>query len=759
MGPRSEKQRVNVSVRVRPLDKREKTIAEDGTLVVKADTVRAVITVTEPSPSRKTDRSAAKLTESDFQFDNVFWSLEEPDASGAAPASQEDVFQAIGLPLVKHAFDGFNSCLFAYGQTGSGKTYTMMGADVNALGGEGAGVTPRICLEIFHRKGVAEAAGHSRWTVSLGYVEVYNERVSDLIAERRRGAKTTEEVFLEVREHPTRGAFIDGQRFVEVNSLTDVVKYIEVGNAARHTAATKMNERSSRSHAIVMLLLREERTMTTKTGETITTAGMSSRMNLVDLAGSERVAQSQVEGQQFKEATHINLSLTTLGRVIDMLADMAKKGGKSQVMVPPYRESKLTFILKDSLGGNSKTFMVAAVSPSEVNYDETLSTLRYASRARDIVNVAQVNEDPRARRIRELEDQMALMRGDMSNRDPAYVKDLESKLSLLEAEAQKRAADLQALEKEREQSQVQERLLRATEAEKDALAKRAAALQQETADSRRQASEMEALNRRLREEQAQRERELLEENARKDAALSSIRRTKDAEIESGRQQLERTLQALERERAERQTAADAIREHQQRLTAALADGRQSTEERHRLQQQNAALATELERLSAEAKERDQLLRQLARAQQEAEEREEEIAALGAALETMELKYHAVVFFFLSLLEMSTSFEDTLREQSTLQEGCQHQCEVANLETLLEGKANAMQLLNAEAARLSELHALKDTECASLRNELAASKATSGDLERELADLTQARQALEQDKQALGEQADAEQERD
>ncbi|CAD2219356.1 hypothetical protein AGDE_02428 [Angomonas deanei] len=220
----------------------------------------------------------------------------------------------------------------------------MMGADVSSLGGEDAGVTPRICLEIFHRRQQSEEQGHSKWTVELGYVEVYNERVSDLIAKRKKGVKPSDEVYLEVREHPTRGAFIEGQRFVEVKSLDDVVKQIEIGNAVRHTAATKMNDRSSRSHAIVMLMLREERTMTTKTGETITTAGMSSRMNLVDLAGSERVSQSQVEGQQFKEATHINLSLTTLGRVIDMLADMAKKSGKSQWSTPPYRESKLTFI-------------------------------------------------------------------------------------------------------------------------------------------------------------------------------------------------------------------------------------------------------------------------------------------------------------------------------------------------------------------------------------------------------------------------------
>ncbi|CBZ32776.1 kinesin K39, putative, partial [Leishmania donovani] len=178
---------------------------------------------------------------------------------------------------------------------------------------------------------------------------------------------------------------------------------------------------------------------------------------------------------------------------------MATKGAKAQYSVAPFRDSKLTFILKDSLGGNSKTFMIATVSPSALNYEETLSTLRYASRARDIVNVAQVNEDPRARRIRELEEQMEDMRQAMAGGDPAYVSELKKKLALLESEAQKRAADLQALEREREHNQVQERLLRATEAEKSELESRAAALQEEMAATRRQADEMQALNLRLKE--------------------------------------------------------------------------------------------------------------------------------------------------------------------------------------------------------------------------------------------------------------------
>ncbi|KAL7704951.1 kinesin K39, partial [Lotmaria passim] len=546
-------QRVRVSVRVRPLNPREQKAAEGSLITVTANQQTSVVSVT-PVSSIGNDATedgvvGNRRSTQDFQFDHVFWSVDKPDASGGSPATQADVFETIGLPLVQHAFDGFNSCLFAYGQTGSGKTYTMMGADVNALGGEGSGVTPRICLEIFARKASVEAEGHSRWSVELGYVEVYNERVSDLLGRRRKGAKAADEVYVEVREHPSRGVFLEGQRLVEVKSLDDVVKLIELGNGVRHTAATKMNDRSSRSHAIIMLLLREERTMTTKAGETIKTVGKNSRMNLVDLAGSERVAQSQVEGQQFKEATHINLSLTTLGRVIDMLADMAKKKSKSQWTLPPYRDAKLTFILKDSLGGNSKTFMIATVSPSAMNYEETLSTLRYASRARDIVNVAQVNEDPRARRIRELEEQMANMRLNMAGGDPARIAELEEKLALLESEAQKRAADLQALEKERQKNEIRDLMLKATEAERLELLEKADLLEQQVADSRAQADRMEEENRRM-----------LVLQKEKDALL----RAREASLDNHRQEMQRRECSMENHREEWQMKM----EEEQRLRQA-----------------------------------------------------------------------------------------------------------------------------------------------------------------------------------------------
>ncbi|ORC86264.1 kinesin-like protein, partial [Trypanosoma theileri] len=507
-----ESESVKVAVRVRPFSERENNASL--TSIVTMNVKNKVVTIKNQNSKEKNPTSGKKS----FQFDNVFWSLETPDESGGRPVGQLDVYEAIGRPLVRHAFNGFNSCLFAYGQTGSGKTYTMMGGDTTSLGGVDAGVTPRLCLELFQTREQIEAEGHSKWTVEVGYIEVYNERVSDLLAKRKKGSK--EEVFVEVREHPTRGVFIEGQRFCEVSCLGDVVELIEAGNRVRHTAATKMNDRSSRSHAIFMLMLREERSMVTATGQTITTAGKNSRMNLVDLAGSERVAQSEVVGQQFSEARYINLSLTTLGRVIDMLADMAKNAD-SQWSMPPYRESKLTFILKDSLGGNSKTFMIATISPSVMNYEETLSTLRYASRARDIVNVTKVNEDPRARRIRELEEQMEQMRRDIQGKDPAYVAELEEKLVLLEAEAQKRAADLQALEKEREKNEIREMMLRATEVERQELLGKASELERQVDESRRQAAILSENNARLLRERDEKEKMMLQKLREREVSLEN----------------------------------------------------------------------------------------------------------------------------------------------------------------------------------------------------------------------------------------------
>ncbi|CCW64265.1 unnamed protein product [Phytomonas sp. EM1] len=591
--PITETEKVHVAIRVRPLNKRERISKKPICLSVNDSTKQLSIVegvkleLGEVPPF--SDGPSEKISRTTFQFDNIFWSLKPSEEnSGMSPATQEDVFNEIGIPLVNHAFRGFNSCLFAYGQTGSGKTYTMMGADVAVLeGNEGRGVAPRIFQEIFQRKSEIESTegNASIWTVEVGYVEVYNERVSDLLAKR---PKPGEEVFVEVREHPSRGVFLEGQRLVPAKSFNDVIKCVESGNVVRHTASTKMNNRSSRSHAIIMVLLKEERMMTTKNQTSIRTAGKSSRMNLVDLAGSERVSQSEVEGTRFTEATHINLSLSTLGRVIDILADMATKGNKTRYTTAPFRDAKLTFILKDSLGGNSKTMMVAAVSPSALNYEETLGTLRYASRARDIVNVAKVNEDPRARRIRQLEDEVSEMRRALAGADPSYVAQLEEKIALIESEAQNRAADLQALEKEREANQLRERMLKATEAERSELQMQADVLKQQVADSRRQAAEMLEQNLRLKEEQAKRERKLLEDVERAQEAVRLKEET-----------LAQAKRDLARERTEREKAMRFIQHYKEKLEDALFHSERSAAERIALEEANTTLNLKLKELEEE----------------------------------------------------------------------------------------------------------------------------------------------------------------
>ncbi|KAH8611583.1 Microtubule binding Kinesin motor domain [Trypanosoma vivax] len=251
MGP------IRVAVRIRPLNTKEASGKPE--LVVVGDRITSVVTLNEPMlTDLPTPRPLA------FQFDSVFSSFGCPDRFGRVAGGQLEVYEVIGRPLVLNAFKGYNSCLFAYGQTGSGKTYTMMGGDTNSLDGDDSGVMPRLCRELFETLARVEAEGHSRWRVLVGYVEVYNERVSDLLAKRRRGAK--EDVFVDVREHPTRGVFIEGQQLPEVSTVREVLDLVEVGNGIRHTAATKMNERSSRSHAIFMFLLHEERSMQTATG-------------------------------------------------------------------------------------------------------------------------------------------------------------------------------------------------------------------------------------------------------------------------------------------------------------------------------------------------------------------------------------------------------------------------------------------------------------------------------------------------------------
>eukprot|EP01063_Lacrimia_lanifica_P029799 TRINITY_DN4607_c0_g1_i1.p1 TRINITY_DN4607_c0_g1~~TRINITY_DN4607_c0_g1_i1.p1 ORF type:complete len:1778 (+),score=811.49 TRINITY_DN4607_c0_g1_i1:67-5400(+) len=351
--------------------------------------------------------------EKTFQFDGALWSA-KTDKAAFAPevpfADQEYSYKVLCSSLVDNVITGYNNCLFAYGQTGSGKTYTMMGNT-----GEDdpeRGVVPRLCEELFQRMQLLrDTRNNFSFSITASYLEVYMEKVYDLLLVPGAGGSPRAQAAqqdLRVRQHPTQGVYVEGITEVKIDTLDQILDCLRKGNMVRHTASTKMNDKSSRSHSIFTihfnsLEMLHESDRSHYGG--LTTNSRSSKLNLVDLAGSEVTSKSGVEGVNFTEATKINLSLTTLGRVIDALSEMSKKVGRAAITTPPYRDSMLTFLLSDSLGGNSKTTMVATISPHYSNWDETVNTLRYASRAREIVNVAVVNEDPSIRRIRELTEE------------------------------------------------------------------------------------------------------------------------------------------------------------------------------------------------------------------------------------------------------------------------------------------------------------------------------------------------------------------
>lgn len=308
-----------------------------------------------------------------FTFDNSFWSHDPVDRHYAR---QEDVYNSLGEDFLDHNFEGYHTCIFAYGQTGSGKSYTMMGTP------DQPGLIPRTCQDLFERIEAAQQDNPNlAYNVRVSYFEVYNEHVRDLLTPM---APTH---YLKIRESPTEGPYVKDLTDVPVRSIDEILHYMKMGDASRTTASTKMNDTSSRSHAVFTIMLRQMH----HDMETDETTERSSRIRLVDLAGSERAKATEATGARLREGSNINKSLTTLGRVIAALADPKQQRPGKRKEVVPYRDSILTWLLKDSLGGNSKTAMIACIAPSD--YDETLSTLRYADQAKRIRTRAVVNQD------------------------------------------------------------------------------------------------------------------------------------------------------------------------------------------------------------------------------------------------------------------------------------------------------------------------------------------------------------------------------
>ncbi|XP_048343915.1 kinesin-like protein KIF3A isoform X2 [Sphaerodactylus townsendi] len=353
---------VKVVVRCRPFNEREKVMSYK--MSVSVDEMRGTITVHKTDSSNEPPKT--------FTFDTVF----------GPESKQLDVYNLTARPIIDSVLEGYNGTIFAYGQTGTGKTFTMEG--VRAVP-ELRGIIPNSFAHIFGH--IAKAEGDTRFLVRVSYLEIYNEEVRDLL-----GKDQTQR--LEVKERPDVGVYIKDLSAYVVNNADDMDRIMTLGHKNRSVGATNMNEHSSRSHAIF--------TITIECSEKGIDGNIHVRMgklHLVDLAGSERQAKTGATGQRLKEATKINLSLSTLGNVISALVD-----GKSTHV--PYRNSKLTRLLQDSLGGNSKTMMCANIGPADYNYDETISTLRYANRAKNIKNKARINEDPKDALLRQFQKEI-----------------------------------------------------------------------------------------------------------------------------------------------------------------------------------------------------------------------------------------------------------------------------------------------------------------------------------------------------------------
>jgi hypothetical protein len=351
--------------------------------------VTKVITIEQPTTIIR-DPNSGKETQ--FTYD---YSYDSFDPSSKSFASQETVWNDIGVNVLDRAWEGYNVTLFAYGQTGSGKSYSMTGGS-----GDDEGIMPRASREIFKRIEANEDT-ELTYRVEVSMCEVYMEKIHDLFQPNAGG-----KAGLRVREHPKMGVYVEGLNAKLVKEYDDIANWMEIGIGNRTKAATEMNADSSRAHTVLEVILTQQRL---KKGSKKAQVKRS-KINLVDLAGSERLGRTGAKGNTMKQGIAINQSLTNLGTVIMTLAKNSELDKPKPV---PYRNSKLTHLLKNSLGGNSKTIMIAAIAPSNANYAETLGTLRYASRAKQIKNKAIVNQDESTKLINGLKAEIEALKAQL----------------------------------------------------------------------------------------------------------------------------------------------------------------------------------------------------------------------------------------------------------------------------------------------------------------------------------------------------------
>lgn len=391
---------IKVSIRCRPLSTKE---------VAKG--CQCIVSMSEKNVRLNTGTDGAVK---EFTFDQCYFT----------DSTQEQVYRDLGAPLLAQAVDGFNGTIFAYGQTGSGKTHSMMGSESDP------GIVPRLNDDLWavtseKLKHLQKAGGgETKFMITVSFLEIYNESITDLLNPR--------DGSLKIRENPQMGIYVEGLCELIVRDSADIMRLIEQGNTVRRVAATNMNDQSSRSHSCFTIKI-EMKTTTELAGGVTREQLVKAKLNLVDLAGSERAAKTGATGSTLKEGSNINMSLMALGNVINALSEGSsmKSGAKKHI---PYRDSKLTRLLQESLGGNSLTVMLAAISPADYNLDETLGTLKYANRAKSIANAISRNEDSSDRMIRDLKVQIELLQQQLASAPHESNPELEQKLHEMEAD-------------------------------------------------------------------------------------------------------------------------------------------------------------------------------------------------------------------------------------------------------------------------------------------------------------------------------------
>ncbi|NXK46385.1 KIF14 protein, partial [Chauna torquata] len=415
-----ENSKVIVAVRVRPFSNREKN--ENSLPVVSM------------SGSETAVRNPSNNQVYNFSYDFSFWSFDKCHPNFA---SQAMIYKTLALPLLDRAFEGYNTCLFAYGQTGSGKSYTMMGFD------EERGIIPRLCEDLFTQIAQIDKQQVVLYHLEMSYFEIYNEKIHDLLVFKAESRQKKQP--LRVREHPVLGPYVEDLTVNVVSSYSDIQSWLELGNKQRATAATVMNDKSSRSHSVFTLIMTQTKVEFVD-GEQ-RDRRLTSHINLIDLAGSECCSAAQTSGERLKEGVSINKSLLTLGKVISALSKQSRNGKKTFI---PYRESVLTWLLKESLGGNSQTAMIATVSPAASSTEETLSTLRYAKQACSIINIAKVNEDVNAKLIRELKAEIEKLKAaqkSAQNTDPEKYRRYLQEITSLRVKLHQQERDIAEMQR------------------------------------------------------------------------------------------------------------------------------------------------------------------------------------------------------------------------------------------------------------------------------------------------------------------------